>query len=618
MRVMPALRAGTNRVALCCLLLVAALRCGEAPGPTGVRVVTTWSGGLAPDQLEYTMLSAQGARLSEPARRPTTGGGPPLASGVDVVVQVAESQVGQSVGFRVVGLRRGAPVGVGESGRVVLQSGQLVVATVALNAQSTGVADTDGGRDAQVGQAGQDAQGGQDAQVLQGGQDAQDTQGARDAQDAEAGQGGQGPQDAQGAPNGRDGQDGQDAQDTHDAQEVRDFPSWPPPTDAPVAASPDLAPAVDVASGDPVAPPSDAPVVVPPMDAPAPLDVGSTDTEPASDVPASADAPLLDQAPSIDQSPDGPSGPPLKALGEDCTADAECVSDSCVDGVCCQSATCGPCTACNVPDSAGACAPVAAGSADPRGVCVVEAASSCGTDGKCDGAGGCRRYPAGTTCLPAACQVDGVTLTFASACNGAGGCVPGASQPCTPFRCDVAAAACKTTCSSVADCVSPNQCGMTNVCGTLKALGQACTVGSECGSGNCVDGACCSTPTCGSCRACNVTGQAGTCANVPAGVVDPRAMCAVQPASTCGLDGTCDGAGACRLHPLGAECLAGYCTGRTLTRPRTCDGVGACKDRGRVNCDPYNCNPATVACYTSCSTILQCASNRICSNGTCK
>jgi hypothetical protein len=35
---------------------------------------------------------------------------------------------------------------------------------------------------------------------------------------------------------------------------------------------------------------------------------------------------------------------------------------------------------------------------------------------------------------------------------------------------------------------------------------------------------------------------------VPNGDDDPRNMCATQPASTCGTDGKCDGAGGCRRH----------------------------------------------------------------------
>src|SRR6187401_505150 len=48
-------------------------------------------------------------------------------------------------------------------------------------------------------------------------------------------------------------------------------------------------------------------------------------------------------------------GPPgSKKQGEACGAAAECVTQSCVDGVCCDTACGGACEACNLPDNVGA------------------------------------------------------------------------------------------------------------------------------------------------------------------------------------------------------------------------------------------------------------------------
>jgi hypothetical protein len=307
----------------------------------------------------------------------------------------------------------------------------------------------------------------------------------------------------------------------------------------------------------------------------------------------------------------------IKPTGSNCTKASECSTGNCVDGVCCQAATCGACAACNVPGSIGACAPVPAGGDDPRGTCAAQAASTCGTDGKCDGSGGCRKHPAGTLCVPAGCQADGVTLTFASTCDGAGSCQMGASQPCTPFRCDAATNACKTTCAGNGDCVSPNLCSTNNLCGSLKPLGQMCTAGAECASGNCVDGVCCSTATCASCKACNVTGQAGTCANVPLGTTDPRGVCATQAASTCGTDGKCDGAGACRRHPAGTVCLAGTCSSNVATPASTCNGNGTCvAPTSTINCGAYVCSAGI--CPSSCTSDAQCVSPNTCVGGICQ
>jgi hypothetical protein len=46
--------------------------------------------------------------------------------------------------------------------------------------------------------------------------------------------------------------------------------------------------------------------------------------------------------------------------------------------------------------------------------------------------------------------------------------------------------------------------------------GGECTDASECQSDNCADGVCCDSPCDGPNQACNVTGQVGECANVPA------------------------------------------------------------------------------------------------------
>src|SRR5260221_7814337 len=95
---------------------------------------------------------------------------------------------------------------------------------------------------------------------------------------------------------------------------------------------------------------------------------------------------------------DGAGGVPLntgtKLLAEKCASGDECESGHCADGVCCNAACEGACEACNLDASPGKCSPSSAGDASPDGhpACAKEEATSCGTDGTCDGAAACRLY----------------------------------------------------------------------------------------------------------------------------------------------------------------------------------------------------------------------------------
>ncbi len=150
-----------------------------------------------------------------------------------------------------------------------------------------------------------------------------------------------------------------------------------------------------------------------------------------------------------------------------------CTSGSCVDGVCCDSACDAPCSACSAAlkttGADGSCGLAKEGSAPIRGTCPKEPAPSCGADGKCSGAGGCRLHaPGGTSCGPAASCTREVA-TSATACDGTGTCAPGQAVKCGAYACG--ATACNTTCTSDVDC----------------AAGGSCDVGSH----KCVSGATC-------------------------------------------------------------------------------------------------------------------------------
>jgi hypothetical protein len=242
-----------------------------------------------------------------------------------------------------------------------------------------------------------------------------------------------------------------------------------------------------------------------------------------------------------------------KPNGQRCIAARDCASGHCVDGICCDTACTSPCQACIIPGKVGTCAAVPPGTRDAR--CVMEPVASCGLDGLCAENGTCRKYLQGTPCAPGACA--GNTVTGGSICNGNGVCTMTASQSCGAYLCDPATRMCKKSCASSADCLAPATCSPTGMCGTFRALGQSCNAAAECASGACVDGVCCATPSCGVCFTCNLGGAAGTCRPVPPGAPEPHGLCPAQPVAMCGLNGTCNGAGACAMYPDGTSCRQG-------------------------------------------------------------
>jgi alpha-tubulin suppressor-like RCC1 family protein len=219
-------------------------------------------------------------------------------------------------------------------------------------------------------------------------------------------------------------------------------------------------------------------------------------------------------------------------LGDPCGSAAGCDSGFCSDGRCCDTACEGSCNACAV-----------AAGATEDGHCALLPAGSLGSP----------------SCAPITCS--------------------GTSQDCAV-----------TPCTGDAGCPTNEFCDSLAVCRPRKAQGRACepTAGSDCkadgcrvcATGSCVDGFCCNGACSGGCQACAqaFTGAPnGTCAPVHAGT-DPRNVCAADPEypSSCGADGQCDGAGACRTSaPAGTKCSPATCTATTLTE-FTCDTSGAC------------------------------------------
>jgi len=355
-------------------------------------------------------------------------------------------------------------------------------------------------------------------------------------------------------------------------------------------------------------------------------DKGPTDLGPdgAPDLPGDQglDGPGLD-GPAPDTSPDvstQDTGPvsTLKALGDACTADDQCYTNHCVDGVCCNSTCGGTCMRCDV--VAGRCMPAQDGT-DPDNECSISAANTCGLDGECNGRGGCRKWAAGTVCSPQSCGGSASEkVILAKICDGEGACMTMGEVTCSPYKCDPSTKACYEACTSTgsAQCVSGNQCISGKCGGELKPDGASCSFNTDCKSSHCVDGVCCDSACSGNCKTCKlsvvsttaVPPIAGKCIDSPSGM-DPDGECAPTAKHTCGTDGSCDGKGACRLYQPGTVCQERLCqngtSGATLLPFELCDGSGQCVVSGSpTSCGSFTCITG-LACYGQCTSSSQCA-----------
>jgi hypothetical protein len=301
------------------------------------------------------------------------------------------------------------------------------------------------------------------------------------------------------------------------------------------------------------------------------------------------------------------------ANGAACTVGGECVSDQCVDGVCCAEACDGVCEVCAAPD--GACVALAPDSAEA--VCG-ENGRTCFERGKC-------ALPLGREC------------TSADQC-GSGLCVAGIFAGVT-VCCDAECGS-GQACSSEGHCIDP-----------AADLGNTCQSGEDCTLGQCVDGVCCEGACAGVCERCNAPGEEGRCtADSPTTACDTvntarrclfRGLCqlplgqactnnddcgsgncepAVGGGDVCCAEGcqagveACTTAGACQIVPrvngsaCGAnnQCVSGSCQqGRCC--PADCGGAcevcstrGVCEipAAGAEGCNPVNCAAQNTTCRT--------------------
>ena len=235
----------------------------------------------------------------------------------------------------------------------------------------------------------------------------------------------------------------------------------------------------------------------------------------------------------------GSCGP--KGIGQDCGTGDQCQSGNCVDGVCCETACTGRCTFCAAPDSRGRCVPVRAGTMDQRAargesnpalICADQGPSSCGTNGRCDGQGGCQRYRDGTVCRDGSCDAGNNTATAAGTCND-GSCQVPPARSCAPYQ-GCSGLGCRNSCGTDGQCSAGNVCTAGD-CGK-RPDGAVCSRASECASNNCAQGRCCNGPCGGTCQSCALPGREGECSNVPVGGADPAGICRDDACSN-GCDG---------------------------------------------------------------------------------
>jgi hypothetical protein len=315
-------------------------------------------------------------------------------------------------------------------------------------------------------------------------------------------------------------------------------------------------------------------------------------------------------------------------LAEPCLVNTDCISNACVDGVCCNTTCTGSCQACSAakkgsgPD--GVCAPIAVGT-DPDNECFGAIT--------CNGAGACGTNPNGTACMAGGeCAsgncVDGVCCN--SACNTL-------CQACTATK---KGSGIDGTCGAIAANLDPDdECPGTLACtgsSTCKLpLGEPCLVNTDCISNACADGVCCNTTCTTTCNACTAakkgSGPDGVCAPIAAGT---------DPDNECFGSIDCNGANACALLAngtactAGAECSTGQCVDGVCCNSACnslCQACTAAKKNSGADgtcgsiaagTDPDNeCAGATLCSgSTSCALLTNgtaCTMNSECSSGNC-
>jgi len=305
----------------------------------------------------------------------------------------------------------------------------------------------------------------------------------------------------------------------------------------------------------------------------------------------------------------------VKQVGESCVAGVDkCTTGKCVDKFCCDSDCTGTCQTCALPGAEGTCSPVAAGQSPNHGNCPIKSANDsvnpCQTDGKCDGAGNCELWPAGTPASARTCT-SGVE-TPPDVCDGKGGKSTPPSIICTPFKCNTSSCF-GPPCADNSVCSGTNTCDASGSCGSLPN-GRVCTADNQCTNGHCIDGVCCESTCSGQCQACDDPLQLGKCVPVTGTPhnASKRGACTGNGVNGCG--GKCDGTNvaACIYPATSKPCVSPSCSNNMGAAGANCDGAGSCNIPSAVTC-PSGTNAAGICVGTRCGLACEMANFANCS-----
>jgi hypothetical protein len=332
---------------------------------------------------------------------------------------------------------------------------------------------------------------------------------------------------------------------------------------------------------------------------------------------------IWEYVPNAKPRPNGAGCSPANAAG--------CMSNNCVDGVCCAqtAAECnGMCRACNVPGMFGTCNNVPTGAPD----------DTCASDQACDATQHCKA------------RIGNVCSTFADCATGH--CADGV---CCDTDCNDTCKVCNLNskrgiCSPVptgledpgtctSDVNQPRFCDGSGVCTNgAKATGKPCTASGQCTSTFCIDGFCCNQACNQTCYTCGNPGSEGSCAPIAAGLPDHSATMACDGATqyctgsgTCGMDKKSNSKSCNAPADCGSGfCVDGFCCNSACTGVCQSCGIagkeGSCVNVAAGGQDANSTPPCSGAQYCDATAVCQsglkangsvCGDKAQCGSGNC-